>query len=162
MKKISILCLLGLCTLVLCAALIAYPPRTQTEAVTVALSEIEFLPTSLDGSFSCTVTYTPRGELSAVIRNDTQFDLSHGERDGKLYRCGNDGGWTEIYPASSTFKPLVTITYPPGGEDTFSVAGLEAPELDPGDYRLVFPVSLNGDALEEALHFNLIVPFSVE
>lgn len=153
-----------------------YPYESQ---LALDLSEIEELPEELEGSLDCTVTYTPEERLCVTVRNDTELFLVTGHGEGSLYAQLADGQWKRVEPTSSPFISAVSYTTKPGEEVVLGVAGLRAPVLDAGNYKLVFLVTLQeimdvaddwmdkGNVwiemtLREHEHdFDLVVPFSV-
>lgn len=158
-KYISVFILFLLC--VLCLASCA--PTTQTQAATINVSEIEALPEEVTGDFGCTVTYTPGKELYASVQNNTEFILYSGQGDGLLY-CREDGEWTKMEPSEPVMIDLISSYTLPGGINenaSFSAAGFYKPELEAGEYKLVFSVRLEGDREEEQWKFDLEIPFSV-
>lgn len=161
MKKIGLYVLLCfLCVLALCAC----APEAQTQQVTVELSDIDRLPEGMEGSLNCTVIYMPGRELSAEVRNDTEFTLVSGYRTGDLCRQEENGVWVRMECGEELIYTAEGVPISPGAaseDKVFSAGGFYEPELEEGTYKLVFGVTLRGAGEEQKWSFDLELPFSV-
>lgn len=157
MKK-QLLCILAfLSALSLCSC----SPAAQEQAITVELSTVESLPQDTQGSLLCTVSYEPKEDLTVNVRNDTEFTLSSARGGGLLYRQADMGAWNIMDMTGPITDELFVEYTEPEDEISMYAKGYRYLDLEPGDYKLVFPVSLEGDTAEGPLEFDLVVPFSV-
>lgn len=154
MKRLS----LSLLSCIFLLLLSACAPSAAVE------TQSELYPEGADGRLLCTVIYIPGQELSLTIENQASQDLALGPDEGSLYLQAADGQWEKVRPEEAAFIEAICWPVRPGEtRGGYTSAGLEAPTLEPGNYRLDFPAGWETAAPDSQPwpKFTLSVPFTV-